>query len=365
MKRWVPLLLAALACTSLAACGGDDGGGSGASATAETGTSAAGTGTSAAADTEHGDHDHGSGVTLDQCTGEKLDRQVTYDEVPEKIFTLDPQSAEFLIALGLGDRIVATWGMYSDDDLAFVPQYAEELKKIKRIGDDETWPPPVEQIAATEPDIVVTTYRLNIPNYLDANRLEKEFGIKAYSFTSYCNEQVMKDFAPLFNDITNLGKIFDVSGKADDLIVDMQADLDEAASFMKGKPRYKVWQYAGEDPPYPVGGTGIPNAIMTLAGADNVFEDVEAVYAEVSWEQVVSRNPQVIWLQTAAGPGFIETEGALLKATTSNPGLAGVEGVAKKRFVVIPYTTAGTLSVHNAEAVLQFAEELQKVGAAS
>ncbi|MBL8929630.1 MAG: ABC transporter substrate-binding protein [Kineosporiaceae bacterium] len=151
---------------------------------------------------------------------------------------------------------------------------------------------------------------------------------------------------------------------ASSLISTMKGTLDKAAALTAGKPRAKVWQYAGEEVPYPVGGTGIPNAIMYLAGADNVFEDVPAVYGEVSWEQVAKRNASVLWLQTSAGPGFIEAEDALRKATEKNPGIAAVEGVAKKRYVVVPYTTAGTLSVHNAEAVLEFATKLQQVTAA-
>lgn len=349
MRKPVHTLALACVALALAACGSNG--------SASTATSGSASGPAQASGR--------AAVTVDQCSGEKRDRKVTYDTVPQKVFTLDPQSAEFLIALGLGDRIVGSWGMYDDATMKNVPKYADQLKKIKKIGDDKTWPPPIEQIAATKPDIVVTTYRLNIPKYLDATRLEKDAGIKAYSFTSYCTENTMRTLDPVFDDITNLGKIFDVQPKAEELIASMKGDLAQAAALTAGKPRVKVWEYAGEDVPYPVGGTGVPNAIMYLAGADNVFEDVKAVYGEVSWEQVAKRNPSVLWLQTDAGPGFIEAEGALKKATEKNPGIAAVEGVAKKKYVVYPYTTAGTLSVHNAEAVLEFAKKLQAATAAS
>ena len=42
-------------------------------------------------------------VTAKQCTGEKQTHTVTYDKVPEKVFAIDPQAAEFIVALGLGD----------------------------------------------------------------------------------------------------------------------------------------------------------------------------------------------------------------------------------------------------------------------
>lgn len=300
-------------------------------------------------------------LTLDQCSGETLDRQMTYDTVPQKVFTTDPQSAEFLIAMGLGDRIVGTWDTYPEDVQATIPEYAEQLAAIPVLGDGQTWPPTLESIAASGADLVLSTYRLNMPGYLDATRLFDDLGVPSYSFTTYCTGGVLRDFDPLFTDIRNLGAILDVPEAAEALAADMQADLDAAAALTADQPRVRVWQYAGEQVPYPVGGTGIPNAIMWLAGAENVFEDVMEVYGEVSWEQVIARDPEVIWLQTSAGPGFIEAEDALRAATDANEGLAAVTGVANQAYVVVPYTTAGTLSVHNAEAVLEFATALAEV----
>lgn len=302
-------------------------------------------------------------ITLRQCTGEKLDRSVTYDDVPRRIFTLDPQSAEFLVALGLGDRIVGTWGMYSAKEMRSTPEYAAALRRIKVIGDDKTWPPPVEQIASTRPDIVVSIYRLNIPGYLDAERLQDDLGITTYGFTSTCHQDgPMRTLDPVFADITNLGRIFGVEDRAKTLIARMNAQLAQARALTAGRPRESVWQYAGENPPYPATGHGTANAIITLAGGRNVFEDVPGAYAKVSWEQVVKRAPHVVWLQTDAGPGFIAAAAGIRKATVKNPGLADVPGVKGKRFVVLPYTTAGVQNVHNAQAVLQFAKALSKLG---
>ncbi|MBL8929628.1 MAG: ABC transporter substrate-binding protein [Kineosporiaceae bacterium] len=350
MKRTLTTGLGLVVVLLAAACGSGE-------ATTSAGASSA-AGSSAAASAR-------GPVTLDQCSGEKKDRKVTYDAVPQKVFALDPQSAEFLIALGLADRIVGTWGMYSEEELAKLPQYSGELRKLKNFDDKQTWPPPIETIAAAKADIVVSVYRLNTSGYLDAARMKKDVGIDAYSFTSYCHGEAMRSFDPLFADITNLGKIFDVDSAAEQLVATMQGQLDEAAKITAGRPRVKVWEYAGEEVPGPVGGTGIPNAIIHLAGGENIFEDLNTVYGEVSWEQVVQRNPDVLWLMTDAGAGAIQTEAALRKAVPAHTGLAGVAGVAKKRFVVVPYTTAGALSVHNASAVLDFAEQLRDITAAS
>ena len=283
---------------------------------------------------------------------------MTYDKAPERIFTLDPQSAEFVIALGLGDKIVGTWGMYTADELKNVPEFADQLGKIKAYDDGKTWPPPVEVIASTKPDLVVTTYRLNMPGYLDATRLKDDLGIASFTFNSNCTGGTLRDFAPLFQDIKDLGTILNASAKAHELTMKMESQLAEAASMAGTGDRPTVWEYAGETPPYPVGGTGIPNAVIWLAGGVNSFEDLPVVYGETSWEQVVQRNPDVVWVQSDAGPGFVQAADGIKKAVKKNPGLASVTGVKDERYVMVPYTTGGTLSVHNAEAVLDFAKQL-------
>lgn len=297
-------------------------------------------------------------VTVDQCSGEERDRSVTFDAIPEKVFTVDPQSSEFLIAMGLGDRIVGTWFSYSEEELAQFPEYADEIREIPVLGEDEVWPPTAEVIGASGADAVFTIYRLNIEGYLDATRLEEDLGIKTYGFVTYCTGGVMRDFRSLYDDIENIGAIFAVPDTAQALIDKIEGQVAEAQALVAGREPVTVWQYAGEEIPYPAGGTGVPNAVITLAGGQNVFEDVDAFYAEVSWEQVVERNPSVIWMQTDAGPGFIEAEDGIKKAVETNPGLADVEAVANSRYVTVNYNTGGTINVHAGEAVLQFAEQL-------
>lgn len=302
----------------------------------------------------------GGAVTVDQCTGETRDRTITYDAIPEKIFTVDPQSSEFLIALGLGDRIVGTWFSYSDDELAEFPEYAEELQQIEVMGEGDVWPPTAEVIAASGADMVVTIYRLNIEGYLDSDRLKDDLDIDTYGFVAQCPGGVTSTLEPLYEDIRNLGTIFDVSDKADEIVADMQSTVDEATALTEGREPISIWQYAGEEIPYPAGGWGIPNSVITLAGGKNVFEDVEVNYAEVSWEQVIERNPAVIWMQTDAGPGFIAAEDGIKKAIETNPGLADVDAVANERYVTVSYNAAGTLSIHAADATLDFATQLAK-----
>ncbi|MFN8108573.1 MAG: ABC transporter substrate-binding protein [Thermoleophilia bacterium] len=286
-------------------------------------------------------------VTLKQCTGEKLDRSVTYDTVPQRVFTIDAQSAEFMVALGLRDKIVSTWGMYGKDALKTTPEYAAQLKSIPVIGDTKTWPPPVEQIAAQKPDLVMTIYRLNIPGYLDAGRMESDLGIKTYGFTSTCNGGVMRNLNPVFADITNIGRIFHVEDRAAALIKKMKAKLAAAKKLTAHMPLCDAGGAGGTAPPGVLArprarcrplrtGTAsnaVPPACPWPYGR-NIFQDVKGAYAQVSWEQVVKRNPRVVWLHPRGSrlhPGRWRAS----QGHGEEPGLASVAGVKNKAFVAL------------------------------
>ena len=302
-------------------------------------------------------------VTLKQCTGEKLDRTVTYDTVPTRVFALDPQSAEFMFALGLGDKLVATWFNYGPEAFKVTGKYTAALKKMKVLNDGNTWPTPVEQIAGQKADFVLTIYRVDTDGYLDATRLQKDLGIKTYGFTTVCSPGVQRTLDPVFENITNLGRIFHVEARAAALITTMKGQLKQAEMLSMGKPAVTMFDYSGGKTPSPIAGHGVGNAIMTLAGAKNVFEELPGSYAPASWEQVVKRNPSVIWLLTDSSAAHA-TADKIQAAAQANPGLGDVTAVKAKRYVVIPYDTGGVVSVHNAEAVLSLARQIAKLPAA-
>ena len=107
----------------------------------------------------------------------------------------------------------------------------------------------------------------------------------------------------------------------------------------------------GEDDPYPAGAVNTANAIITLAGAKNAFADLLKSWDTVSWEEVVTRNPDVIWLMTAAGSGYIEEAEGIKQKLAADPRLTNVTAVRNAAYVIVSYNEGGVASPRNVDAI--------------
>jgi iron complex transport system substrate-binding protein len=299
-------------------------------------------------------------VTVKQCTDETFGRDVTYSEVPQRVVTTDAYAAELLIALGLGDKIVGTGVPFAQGQVP--AEIADEYGQIKTISKAF---PTYEQIAANGADFVVTTFRTDSGVYLRRDRLDQRLGVKLYGTITVCQDGPTRSFDNTYTDIRNLGEIFGVQDQAEAVVEDMQAKVDEAAAIAQDRPRVKVWTYSGEEVPFPATGGGVPNAVIWLAGGQNVFEDLPKSYAETSWEQVIARNPDAVVMMTDTGGGdvFVAAKEAIANAVKSHDGLADVTAVREDRMYPISYQIAGTINVpRNADAVLELARMLHGEG---
>ncbi len=92
----------------------------------------------------------------------------------------------------------------------------------------------------------------------------------------------------------------------------------------KTKPRV-YWELDATDPskPYTVGPGTFVNDIIGLAGGVNVFANASAAYPQISAEQVVSANPEVIILPDAA-------YGISVESVLQHPGWQNIDAVKNK-----------------------------------
>lgn len=80
----------------------------------------------------------------------------------------------------------------------------------------------------------------------------------------------------------------------------------------------------------------MPTALIEAAGGRNIMDDLEKSWAEISWEPVVERDPQVVVIVNYGDVtadqkiGFMKT----------NPAFVGIDAVRNDRFVVLDYVEA-------------------------
>ncbi|MGH8931247.1 MAG: ABC transporter substrate-binding protein, partial [Egibacteraceae bacterium] len=298
-------------------------------------------------------------VTVTDCGG----RETTYEKPPERVFALDDWAADLLVVLGLQDRMVA-YARYLEGDRVWA-EYRDELLAIEAVTGEGSNYPALEAVVALSPDFVVSVFD---SAFAESSGLPDrdgwaEFGASAYQTLGDCEAAgtVFSDFSSLFLDLRQLGQIFGVPDRAEEVIAGIEQRLDAVAERIEGRPVVTMMSYSGEEDPFPAGGSGIPNAVMTLAGVENVFADLLEPYVTVSWEEVVNRDPDVIWVMTDAGGdlGFIDEEQGIKDKLLADTRVADMTAVNEQAFVTVSFDSSGVSTPRNIDALEHMVGQLE------
>ncbi|MFE0877764.1 ABC transporter substrate-binding protein [Streptomyces smyrnaeus] len=275
-------------------------------------------------------------LTIDNC-GVKT----TYDEPPSRVVTIHQHPAELMLTLGLKDRMVGT----AFPDSPVLPELKKDYESIPQLAEKE---PSFETVLEAEPDLVYGGYASAFAE--NEGRSRKAFadaGIDTHLNREYCGKKrvTMKD---TYDEVRTTGRIFGVPDRADKLVSRLQKRVDKATAAVEGEPEVPVFVYdSGDKSAFTAGGKSLGTELIRLAGGENVFADLDDVFGDVSWEQVVERKPEVIAIYDYAGAGSVERKKKFL---LSQPALKDVPAVKNKRFVVLPLT-ATLVGVRSAYAV--------------
>jgi iron complex transport system substrate-binding protein len=282
-------------------------------------------------------------LTIDNC-GET----VTVDAPPSRAIGYYQQSTELLLALGLQDSMVGT--VYPDNPP--LPRYAPAYEAMPEISDKDA---SFEQLLAADPDFVYGGYGSTFDEAQGRSRKAfADAGITTYLNPEYCATApiTMDD---VYAEVDRIATIFGVPDRADGLIGQMRDSVARAGAQVQDVTPLKAFVYdSGEDTAFTAGGQGIGNQILELAGARNVFADLDDTFADVSWEQVLVRNPDVIVIYDYFGTPSVEEKKAFLK---SRADLAGLPAIRDDRFAVLTLQDA-VLGVRAPYAVGELAAQL-------
>lgn len=284
-------------------------------------------------------------VTLADCTGQP----VTFDQVPERIVTLDAYAAEFVIDLGLGDHIVATGYPYPD---AQIPdELRDDYAAIPVIAD---FAPSREAIAAAKPDLVLTAY---LALFGTDEGFVNPDDVRALGATPFAScwdaaTETVTDIEDTYTFFGQLGQILGLPDRAAEIVTGMRDRQAAIVERYAGATPARVFAYVSDPSdgqPLPTwGGAGLPNGIMTLAGCANIFGDVDDDSFFPSAEEVAARDPEVLMAVT----DFSTLTGdQLIAAIQANNVLSGTTAAQEGRFVVISHVLVGGPSPRNLDAV--------------
>lgn len=336
-RRGAPLRTAALVLALLlvaAACGNDD---------TETADSVDG------GDTPPDDgSDSAFPVTLDNCGVE-----VTVDAAPERAVTMNQAATEVMLALGLEDRMIGT--AYLDDDI--LPSLADAYDSVPVLSDGY---PSTEALFDVEPDFVYGSYNSAFGDEAAGDRDGiADLGIASYLSIGGCPDfresGVALEFDDVFDEIRDVAALFGVGDRAEALIAQQQAAVDDAE--IVADPALSVlWWDGNTDAPTVGVCCGSPGMLMRALGLDNPYDDETGSWATISWEQVAADDPDVIVLVDADWDPADDK----LAHLQNDPALADLTAVLEGRTVVIPFS-ATTPGVRNATALAELAEDIRAV----
>ncbi|WP_329789469.1 ABC transporter substrate-binding protein [Lentzea sp. DG1S-22] len=297
-------------------------------------------------------------VTVTNCG-----QQVTFDRVPSKVVTNDTGITEMMFALGLGDRMAGYVVNGIDTVDIRTSPWKADFESGKHLSDKIS----KEVVQGANADFVFAgwNYGFSESTGFTPDSL-KELGIATYQLTEACRNGVGKQrgimpaLDALYTDLRNLGKIFRVEAEAEELVKGYQEQIARAGRLMEGKPRPKVFLYdSGQDQPFTSGRNAAPQDVISKAGGENVFGDLNDSWTTVNWEAVVQRNPDVVLIVDYADgeANTPEQKQAFLEGFAP---LANSPAVKGKRFFSLPYA-ALVESPRNPASVEAFAEFLAGV----
>ncbi|WP_369366382.1 ABC transporter substrate-binding protein [Streptomyces sp. CG4] len=313
-------------------------------------------------------------VSVTDCMGAKT----TFSAAPKKIVTSNASSLELLLRLGAGDKVIGTG--FPPGKGTLPGTLDAQAQKVKVLSQSVI---PKEKLLGSGADLYIDTFAsmgsMGGGGMGDAPTAE-EFqaaGIQhIYLKSTACAAQSktpVTDLSAVEADITSLGAVTGTSARAKELVTGMKEKVDAVQKAVGGtaknkRPTYFFFDYdAGTKQPSVTCNRQVANAVITLAGARNVFADCDGDYKQVGWEDVIAKNPDWIQLgvrdrgsEAANKKAFDEAE-QWLKSNAATKGLKAVKQGHLLRVGSEQTTIAG---VENADTVEEIAKALYpgKVG---
>ena len=276
------------------------------------------------------------GPALAETTVNSCNRTVSFDAPPKRAISNDVNLTEMMLVLGLADHMVGYTGISGWKTLD------EEMRaNVKQLPELSSKYPTKEVIVGANADFFFAgwNYGMKVGGEVTPETLEP-FGVKVYELTESCTHIMKKGKASIndmYDDLLNLGAIFDVEDTAKNLVNNYKAELKSFKDDLETGEPVRAFVYdSGEDTPFTAGLYAMPTALIEAAGGVNVMNGFEKSWGTVTWEEVIAQNPEVIVIVNY-GSVTAEQKRAFMM---SNPAFANIAAVKNDRFVTLEYVEA-------------------------
>lgn len=256
-----------------------------------------------------------SGYTLDN-----YGRTIQITQKPSKVLTLGPNCSELFCALGLDNYIIGnTLDNHSRGPLE---EYKEAYNRIPELNYSSATR---ESVLSSGADFIYGIDWEFGDEALDVDELT-QFGMTTYMNKASTLEQI-------YQEITDLGRIFEIEDKAKAFIDDQKSRIQKVNDLVSKQEPIKVLVYdSGGNGVFTCSGSNFETLLIEQAGGKNIFDDLKsAQWVTVSQEEVLKRDPDVILIHDYDSPSLEEK----IKEIKNDPALSKLDCVKQEHFVSI------------------------------
>jgi iron complex transport system substrate-binding protein len=214
-------------------------------------------------------------------------KQITLPTPAKKIISLAPANTEILFALGAGSQII---GRDTTSD------YPEQAKAITDVGGG-FGELNLEAILAQNPDLIIAS--MLTPS--EQTKALEDAGLTVFTLGNPSN------FEGLYSNMLTLAKLTGHEAEAEALVGDLRlrvAAVEEKLSNTSQRPLV-FYEIDGTDPNAvwtPGPGTFI-DTLINLAGGDNLGANLQGEWVQISLEELIAQDPNLILLGDALWGG--------------------------------------------------------------
>ncbi|TVP57395.1 MAG: hypothetical protein EA351_05685 [Gemmatimonadales bacterium] len=207
------------------------------------------------------------------------------DRPPERIVSLVPSATGILIALGMRDRLVARTDFDRDEALAGLPSVGGGLN------------PSLERLLGVRPELVI---RFEGPSDRATPETLDNLGVVHLAV----RPDTIGDIQRI---IGLLAAAVGEPERGAELQRELAADLEAVRRSVQGLPPPRVAFLLGGDPPWVAASGTFLDELLTIAGGENVFGDEGPLYAPMSVEEIIRREPDFLLLTEGSRiPGSLD-----------------------------------------------------------
>lgn len=268
-----------------------------------------------------------------------------YEKAPEKVVAVYQNSIETLLALGLEDRIVAAAGL----DHPVKDEYKAAFEKLNYL---EEFAPDKETVVMLQPDMILSWYSLFSDKNLGEVDYWNEKGINTYMSL---NSGAAKDrtLENEYTDILNLGKIFDVEDKAEEIVNEIKDEVKKVQEYVKDNNEERtvllIERLGDRNRVFGINSLG--GDMVTSLGATLLNEEGH----DMSSEDIVNLNPDVIFsIYMDRGDDTVKDE--LVEIFTKDKALQNINAVKNNEVYPIPLGEMYSSGVRTIDGILTFAK---------